>query len=125
MSWRTVNEWQVVPCGAAYDGPVVLLIDVSNASSAEDFIVSMADSGRAGTVGRATGGMSGNPVNFSLPGGGEARFSTGDIRRMNGRRIEGAGVTPDVPVAWTVDDFRAGRDPDVAAAVALLQSAAP
>ncbi len=119
--WRTRTYWQVEPRAPVYDRPVVLIIDVTNASSAEDFIVSMVDSGRARSVGRLTGGMSGNPLSMALPGGGVARFSTGDIRRMDGRRIEGAGITPDVGVTWTLDDFRAGRDPDLDAAVALLQ----
>lgn len=119
--WRTTTYWQVEPRGPIYDRPVVLIIDVTNASSAEDFIVSMVDGGRARSVGRLTGGMSGNPVSMALPGGGVARFSTGDIRRMDGRRIEGAGIMPDVMVTWTLDDFRVGRDPDLDAAVALLQ----
>ena len=119
--WRTDTYWEVGPRGPAYDNPVVLIIDGTNASSAEDFIVSLVDSSRAKTVGRVTGGMSGNPISIALPGGGVARYSTGDIRRMDGRRIEGAGITPDVTVTWTLADFRAGRDPDVDAAVRLLQ----
>ncbi len=83
--------------------------------------MALADSGRATTVGRPTAGGSGNPLTFGLPGGGVARFSAAAFRRNNGARIEGAGIAPDVRVAWTVADFRAGRDPDLAAAERLLR----
>ncbi len=44
----------------------------------------------------------------------------GDLIEIEGL-AEGAGITSDVMVTWTLDDFRAGRDPDLDAAVALLQ----
>jgi C-terminal processing protease CtpA/Prc len=48
----------------------VLLIDETNFSTAEQFIVALVDSGRATTVGRLTSGGSGNPITFRLPGDG-------------------------------------------------------
>jgi C-terminal processing protease CtpA/Prc len=89
-------------------------------STAEEFVVSLVDSGRAQTVGRQSGGSTGNPLVFQLPGDGSARFSTGDLRRIDGAAIEGVGIQPDLPVAWTLADVRQGRDPDLAAAVRLL-----
>jgi carboxyl-terminal processing protease len=118
--WRPWWDYTVRPRLPVYTGPLVLLIDTGNMSTAETFIVSLVDSGRAQTVGRPTGGASGNPVAIPLPGGGRARFSTGDFHRNDGRRIEGAGIEPDVTVAWTLDDVRAGCDPDLAAAERLL-----
>ncbi|MFQ3662883.1 MAG: S41 family peptidase [Chloroflexaceae bacterium] len=114
--WRAHFDYRVAPRGPTYTGPVVLLIDEYNFSTAEQFIVALADSGRATTVGRATAGGSGNPITFRLSGGGVARFSTAAFRRNDGALIEGAGIAPDVRVAWTVADFRAGRDPDLEAA---------
>lgn len=114
--WRPYFDYRVRPRGQTYTRPVLLLIDAYSFSTAENFIVALVDSGRATTVGRTTGGGSGNPVGFALPGGGGARFSTGAFRRNDGRLIEGVGVTPDSYVTWTVEDFRAGRDPDLAAA---------
>ena len=121
--WRAHFDYRIKPRGPIYTGPLVLLTDALNASTAENFIVALVDSGRARTVGQTSAGSSGNPVRFRLPGGGWARFSTGDFRRNDGTRIEGVGIAPDVPVAWTVEDFRAGRDPDVAAAERLLTGA--
>ncbi len=121
--WRPWIDYRVEPRGVTYDGPVVLLIDEGTFSTAENFAVALVDSGRATTVGRQSGGGSGNPISFRLTGGGRARFSTGDFRRNDGSPIEGQGIAPDVPVTWTVEDFRRGRDPDLDAAEALLLSA--
>jgi carboxyl-terminal processing protease len=121
--WRAHFDYRVTPRGQTYTGPLVLLIDTYNFSTAENFIVALIDSGRATTVGRPTGGGSGNPVNLSLPGGGRARFSTGAFRRNDGSLIEGAGIAPDHYIFWTVEDFRAGHDPDLQAAERLLTGA--
>jgi C-terminal processing protease CtpA/Prc len=59
---------------------------------------------------------------FLLPDGGVARIPITDFRTVKDRRIEGAGVTPDIRVMPTLDDVRAGRDPTVERAVALLSS---
>ena len=117
--WRRWNDRRVDPRGATYTGPVALLTDATSISTAEEFIISLVDSGRARTVGRPSGGGTGNPVVFKLPGG-AVTFSTGDLRQADGTPIEGRGVTPDVPVAWTLADVRAGRDPDLEAAQQLL-----
>lgn len=118
--WRAHFDYRVKPRGPIYTGPLVLLIDAYNFSTAENFIVALVDSGRATTVGRPTAGGSGNPLSFALPGGGRARFSTGDFRRNDGTPLEGVGIAPDVLITWTVEDFRAGRDPDAATAERLL-----
>lgn len=122
--WVSRVPYDVHPQQPYYDRPVVLLIDPLVMSTAENFAVALVDSGRATAVGRRSGGASGNPVSFKLPGEAQARFSTGDFRRMDGTRLEGIGVQPDAPVAWTVADARAGRDPDVETAVALITQSA-
>lgn len=118
--WRGHFDYRVTPRAPVYAGSVVLLMDELNFSTAEQFIVALADSGRATTVGRPTAGGSGNPVTFPLPGGGLARFSTGAFYRNDGSPIEGLGIEPQLTVAWTVEDLRAGRDPDLAAAEGWL-----
>lgn len=118
--WLGVGERMVYSRAPQYTGHVVLLIDERVMSSGEEFVLMLADSGRAQTVGHTTAGSSGNPLVFPLVGGAMARFSSGDLRRINGERLEGAGVVPDVTVIWTIDDVRTGHDPDIAAAEALL-----
>ena len=125
---RGVRPWfsyGVRPRGRIYPGPVVVLTDAGTFSTAENFVVALVDSGRAVAVGRQTAGASGNPVSFVLPGGGRARFSTGDFRRKDGTPIEGIGIAPDIPVTWTVDELRQGLDPDLSAAEAWLAQQGP
>jgi C-terminal processing protease CtpA/Prc len=119
-AWQLRWTYRIKPRQPVYTGPVILLIDTTNMSTAELFITALVDSGRAQTVGRQTAGASGNPVMFRLPGGGLARFSTGEFRRRDGTPIEGVGITPTIPIAYTVAAFRQGDDPDLAAAERLL-----
>jgi carboxyl-terminal processing protease len=123
--WRPHFDYRVKPRGATYTGLLVVLIDERVFSTGENFVVALVDSGRATTIGRQTGGGSGNPVEFALTGGGRARFSTGEFRRNDstpgaGNPLEGVGITPDVAITWTVEDILAGDDPDLDAAIALL-----
>jgi C-terminal processing protease CtpA/Prc len=45
-----------------------------------------------------------------------------DFRGLDGKRLEGVGVPPDVPVKLTLADVRAGIDADLAAALAELRT---
>lgn len=119
--WRDHFDYRVTPRGDTYSGPLVLLIDETNYSTAENFIVALVDAKRATTVGRRTAGGSGNPLTFTLTGGAVVRFSTGFFQRIDGTPIEGVGIAPDVPITWTVEDYRLGRDPDLEAAERLWQ----
>jgi len=118
--WRKRMTFRVKPRAPVYTGPVVILIGEDTLSSAEQFVVSLVDSGRATTVGRTTGGASGHPVNFRLSGSHVVRFSMASFTRNDGTLIEGVGLVPDVPVAWTVEDLRRGCDPDIEMAERLL-----
>ena len=51
----------------------------------------------------------------------QLRFCTQRVYRPSGALIEGLGVTPDVPVAWSRSDWIAGRDPDLDAAILALK----
>ncbi len=119
--WSAEFAYSVSLRAPRYTGEIVVLIDAGTVSSAENLLTALVDSGRVRTVGRVTAGSCGNPIRFEL-GGGWLRFSTGDFRRVDGSRVEGVGFVPDVPVEWTAEDVREGRDPDIAAAEALLSA---
>jgi C-terminal processing protease CtpA/Prc len=69
--------------------------------------------------GETTGGSSGAPVEYTMPWS-KARVTVPAWQMVDaaGRPIEGHGVAPDEPVAATLDDVAAGRDPVFARAAA-------
>jgi carboxyl-terminal processing protease len=101
-SWRFADH---------YRGPLVVLIGPSTASAAEITAAAVQDHARGKLVGRTTNGSVVPGQWFELPDGGKMMIPVSDFIRSNGRRIEGAGVEPDVWVLPTLADVRAGRDP--------------
>lgn len=108
---------------ARYAGKVVLLTDHSTASCAEILAHALRYYQRAVVIGRPTAGAVVASRYFSLPGGGMLQIAVDDFRGLDGKRLEGLGVTPDVAVDLKLVDLRAGKDPDLAAAEASLHSA--
>jgi carboxyl-terminal processing protease len=107
----------------AYRAPLVILVDEESASASETFAAFMQESGRGRVVGRQTAGSTLNQGGRrQFKGGGELRFSTRTYLTPAGRELEGAGVLPDVAVALTLADLRAGRDATLEAAEAALLS---
>ena len=53
------------------------------------------------------------------------RFGELDLIMRDGRRLEKNGLTPDAIVARTAEDRRAGRDPQLEAAIRLLSENNP
>lgn len=113
-------DYLVKPVAPRYTGKLAVLIDVGCASTTEQFILALSESGRARTFGRTTAGTSGNPIIFQLSEGGAARFSTGALYRLDGTLLEGKGIEPDVPVRWSINDVAEERDPDLLTAEAWL-----
>lgn len=109
----------------AYRGAVVVLVDEESASATETFAAFMQEGGRARVVGRQTAGSTLNQGGRrQFKGGGQLRYSTRSYLTPSGRELEGAGVAPDVTVALTLADLRAGRDAALEAAEGLLRGAA-
>lgn len=76
-------------------------------------------------IGEPTGGSTGQPLSFRLPGGGTGRVCTLQTRYADGRDFVGNGVQPKVRVTPTLADFRAGKDTVLDAALAYLRTPAP
>jgi carboxyl-terminal processing protease len=109
--------------GADYRGRVVILTSGATGSAAEIFAHVLQFRGRATVVGRPTAGAVIVSRPYGLPGGGSLQVPVQDYRGLDGRRLEGHGVTPDVPLAVPViADLRLGRDSDLSAALAVLGS---
>jgi len=96
--------------GKKYSGPLTVLIGPATGSAAEVVAAALQDHHRALLIGRSTAGQVLTARSWPLPGGGEVEVAFVDVRRMNGQRIEGVGVMPDIPVMPTNAEVRAGRD---------------
>jgi carboxyl-terminal processing protease len=110
---------------ARYGGRVAVLVGENTASCAEIFARTLQYYQRAVVIGRQTAGAVTGARWFPLPDGGRLELGMFDYRDPNGRRLEGAGVKPDIPVTATFDSIaslRAGRDLDLAAALAALKT---
>jgi C-terminal processing protease CtpA/Prc len=60
---------------------------------------------------------------FQLPGGGRVGICSKRDWMADGREFVGVGIQPDLTVAPTVQDVRAGRDPVMEVALAELREA--
>jgi len=110
----------------AYTGPLVLLTDERTGSSAEgSFTLPLRrNRPRTWTVGRPTCGNAGNPICVYRYRGLVVRFPGAALVEPDGRiDLELTGIVPDYPVSVTVEDLLAGRDPDLAKALTVLEAA--
>ena len=116
------HDLRALTLGSAhYHGRVAVLVSRVSASAAEVFAATMQERRRGTVVGHQTPGYVLSARLRSLPGGGMLEYSDRDLHMAEGRRLEGHGITPDVvPPPPTLDDLRAGRDPDLEAAVRVL-----
>jgi len=104
------------------DGPLAVLVDGRSASSSEIFASGMQDLGRAVIVGEQSSGLALMSQFERLPNGDRAQLVFADLRSPDGHRLEGKGVTPDIPIAPTPDALRAGHDPALEAALAAVRA---
>jgi carboxyl-terminal processing protease len=108
--------------GSFYGKPIVLLIGPRTFSAGEDFAVSFDAMKRGRIIGEPSGGSTGQPLPFNLPGGGWARVCTKRDTYPDGKEFVGRGVQPQAVVHPTVSDVRAGRDTALEAALRELRS---
>jgi hypothetical protein len=108
-----------------YPGQLLLLVDENTFSVADNLAACLVDTHPDITVlGRPTAAGTGAPRGFTLPHSGLTLITCSmRVWSPDGRMIEGQGVVPDVPVAWTIADYLEGRDPGLEAALARVRPA--
>ncbi|MEO5957496.1 MAG: S41 family peptidase [Opitutaceae bacterium] len=106
---------------SSYDGPLAILTSQATASAAEIFAHVAQYHKRATVVGRRTAGAVLGSFNYRLPDGGYLTIPELDYLGVDGQRLEGRGVTPDIAVSPPdLGDLRANRDRDLEAALQLF-----
>jgi C-terminal processing protease CtpA/Prc len=96
---------------------VAVLIGPSTYSAAEDFLAVCRASGRGITIGLQTGGSTGQPLMFPLPGEGMGIVCSKRDLMSGWTEFAGYGIRPDVAVNYTYANFINGRDEAIAEAV--------
>jgi carboxyl-terminal processing protease len=96
-------------------------MDENSASAAELMAAALQEHGRATLVGARTSGAVEASVLVELSDGSALSVTILRLASGQGRRLEGVGVSPDVPVGVTVADLDQGRDPQLQRAILLLR----
>jgi carboxyl-terminal processing protease len=112
----------LAPVKDAYQGPVVVLINVTSMSCAEIFASSMQTIGRAMIVGEHSPGYSLLASWMRLPNGAAFMHTIARNRSPDGHIIEGHGVVPDIEVELDRKALLKGRDSQFQTAVTYLRS---
>lgn len=105
---------------ATVAGSIAVLVSEESMSCAEILAAALQHHGRAVVLGARTAGMVLGTVGIPLPGGGELQLSVWDYRTPDKRRLEGAGVHPDIVLPADASDPRGGLTAGIHAAVAAL-----
>jgi carboxyl-terminal processing protease len=101
-----------------YAGHTAVLVDRVSASTSELFAEGMRDLGRVRIFGDTTAGEALPATIGRLPNGDLFMYPLADFHSAGGRRVESAGVVPDVIVPLRRQDLLRGRDAALAAALA-------
>jgi hypothetical protein len=112
----------VAPAGLRFQGPVAVLTDRRDFSSAEQFVLFMRASPRVRVVGDTTAGASGRPLTRELANGWAYRFSTWIAYTPDHRPYEGVGLAPDMVARRAAGDSTL-VDRALESALAYLKSA--
>jgi C-terminal processing protease CtpA/Prc len=101
----------------------VVLTSARTFSAAEDFCAVFDYMKRGTIMGEPTGGSTGQPLLFGLPGGGRARVCIKRDAYPDGKEFVGFGIKPTMTISPTLADVRAGRDTVLEGALQYLAKA--
>jgi carboxyl-terminal processing protease len=123
MEFTDIPADSVQPRTGGYTSkPVAVLASAATFSAAEDFLVAWKNSGRGKIIGEPSGGSTGQPLSFTLPGGGTARVCTKKDTFPDGAEWVGKGIDPDILVHPALADVQAGKDTVLTRALGFLKT---
>ena len=100
---------------------VVILINQGSASASEILAGALQDAGRATLIGTHSFGK-GSVQELVEIGGGALKVTVARWLTPSGRSISDGGLKPDIAVERTLEDYDAGRDPQMDRAVEFLKT---
>jgi hypothetical protein len=96
---RPLTSYRIDPMKPLFQGPVFVLTSTRSISAAEIAADALKFPGRAKVVGEKTPGVVLSSKLFDIPGGFHLRVPIADYYSIKNGRLEGYGVTPDIPVS--------------------------
>lgn len=128
-SWNYPQEWYMqtphplspVRKKEIYQKPVVLLVNATTFSSAENLCVTFRSSKRGKIIGTPTGGSTGNPIMIDLGFGLGCCICTKYELDAEGNEFIGIGIQPDIVVEEDVNLFLKNRDNVIEKALDFLK----
>lgn len=115
------QEVVVQPGEKTYDGPVVVMIDVMNASASERFSACIQSIGRAVVIGERSSGSVGPSEIKELPNGASLMYLIAQSLTPDGTVLEGHGVIPDIAVGLDREALLDGKDTQLDRAIAYIK----
>lgn len=101
--------------------PLVLLVDEGSASSSEILAIAVRDFKLGTIVGQKTAGALGHTAAYGLGDDTAITVTVDEYVGVKGEKDNGVGVSPDITVSITPDDYANNRDPQLVAAVVEIQ----
>jgi C-terminal processing protease CtpA/Prc len=115
-----LNDWKPYK-KLLYEKPVILLTSAATYSAAEDFTIAFKQMNRGKIFGEPTGGSTGQPLGYNLPGGGLGFICTKRDVMANGTEFVGVGIMPDFIINPTLAGIQNGKDEVLEAALQYIQ----
>ncbi len=100
--------------------PLVVLINGGSASASEITAGALQDAKRATIIGTKSFGKGTVQEILDLPGGSTLRVTIAKWLTPAGHDIGKKGITPDIVIDRTADEYRAGKDPQLDAAIGWI-----
>ncbi len=99
---------------------MVVLVDEGSASASEILAGALQEHDIATIVGQKTFGKGSVQELIPISGGGSLKLTVGEWTTPEGKSISDGGLTPDILIERTFEDFEAGKDPQLDSAVRIL-----
>jgi len=116
-----LETYETTTQAVATNIPMIVLVNQGSASASEIVAGALQDTGRAQLLGVTTFGKGSVQLPHTLSNGAIMRVTVARWFTPNDRTIEGTGLAPDIVIELTDEDREHGADPQLTAAVELLE----